>query len=241
MDTISEMPGLEAARPQSVIVWLVDQLRDAIISGRFQAGEPIRQESIASQYEVSRTPVREALRLLEAEGWIEQRPHRGAVVAALDPEDVIELFEVRAALETLAVRRSFPRLGDFNLKAIEKAYKAMVAAPESDIGAHNAFHMALYAAAGARLQRLVRNHLDAAQRYLRFEHSALKVSDIDRREHEALLKAALSRDVSKAVAVIESHVGGGGHGIARSLRSRAVEREKATKRGGGGRKNGKKT
>jgi DNA-binding GntR family transcriptional regulator len=211
---------VEPERPKSAILRLVDELRDAIIKGEYEAGQPIRQETVAATHKVSRTPVREAFRLLEAEGWIEQQPYCGAVVAPLDPDDVIELFDVRAALETLGIQRSFPRLSSAHIAALEAAHKAMNAAStEIELEAHQKFHLALHGAAGSRLQKLIRAQLDAAQRYLRLERSTLAVSDIDRAEHAALLAAARERDVSRGIEIIRSHVGGGGHSIARSLRA----------------------
>lgn len=231
MDPKRVMQLVDPDRPKSAILRLVDELREAIIKGEFEAGQPIRQETVASTYDVSRTPVREAFRLLEAEGWIEQQPYCGAVVAALDPDDVIELFEVRASLETLGIQRSFPRLTSAHITALEAAHKAMnTAPPEIELEAHQRFHLALHGAAGQRLQRLIRTQLDAAQRYLRLERSALAVSDIDRAEHAALLAAAKERNVARGIEIIQSHVGGGGHSIARALKANALVKPAVNRR-----------
>ncbi len=129
-------------------------------------------------------PVREAMRLLEAEGLVTKQPHRGAVVAPLDAEDALELFQIRAALEGVAVRRSFPALTDMQVDAIERAHGALEDAGDADKRArHSAFHLALYAAAGPRLQKMISDQLDAAQRYhLRFGRPGMEVSDRDRTE-----------------------------------------------------------
>ncbi len=206
-------------RPKTTSEWLFEQLRAGIITGEYAAGEPIRQDKIAERYEVSRMPVRDALRLLEAEGLVEQRPHRGAVVAELHADDALELFEVRAALESLAVRRSFPKLTDEQVEAIEDAHQALEKArPDEALVRHRAFHLALYAAAGPRLQKMITDQLDAAQRYhLRFGRKDMEVSDRDREEHIVLVQAARDRDVKAALHIIQSHVGGGGILISKSI------------------------
>lgn len=211
---------IQAARPKTAGSWLVEQLRDAVIRGTLPAGSAIRQEELARTYGVSRMPVRQALEALAAEGWIELRPHRGAVVATLDPEDALELFEVRAALEALAIRRSFPRLSAAQHGEIDRAWRALRAGRADRFTLHRQFHLTLYAAAGGRLIRLITQHLDAAQRYLRFESTTLHVSDDDNEEHALLVAAAERRDVEAGTQLINSHITGGGEAIAESLRRR---------------------
>jgi DNA-binding GntR family transcriptional regulator len=213
----------EAGRPKTAGNWLVDRLRQAIISGEIPANQAIRQEEIAATYQVSRMPVRQALDILAVEGWIEQRPHRGAVVTPLDPEDALELFEVRTALEILAIRRSFPHLSAEQRDTIKKAWDALVDEKGDSFILHQSFHLALYAAAGPRILRLVMQQLDAVQRYLRYEQSYARNAGADRAEHEALMAAALSGDAESGVAVLQEHVSDGGRAIADSLRKKISE------------------
>ena len=95
---------------QSLTSAVADKLREKIIRGEIREGEQLRQDAIAAEFQVSRIPVREALRQLEAEGLIIIVPHRGAVVSALSPEDVEELFHIRAVLECEVLKLSIPRL-----------------------------------------------------------------------------------------------------------------------------------
>jgi DNA-binding GntR family transcriptional regulator len=224
----------QGTRPRTTSQWLFDELRAAVIRGDYKAGQPIRQEEVAEKYNVSRMPVREVMRLLEAEGLVEQRPHRGAVVAELDADDALELFEMRATLEALGVRRSFPRLNNNHIKAIEEAHQALEKARRSEtVVKHRDFHLSLYAAAGPRLQKVIGDQLDAAQRYhLRFGRPGMEVSADDRREHIALVEAARRRDVDAAVKIVEKHVGGGGSSIAQSIAERkqsGTERKRSSR------------
>ena len=94
MDSVS---SLDSAIPrQSLTSAVADKLRDQIIRGVIPEGAQLRQDAIANQFKVSRIPVREALRQLDAEGLITILPNRGAIVPALSPEDIEELFSIRA-------------------------------------------------------------------------------------------------------------------------------------------------
>lgn len=91
---------------------VTDNLRSAILSGQLGPGDRLQHDDIARQFGVSRMPVREALRVLHSEGLVELRPHRGAVVVDLRPEDVAEIFEIRAMLEAQAAELAAPNLTD---------------------------------------------------------------------------------------------------------------------------------
>src|SRR5260370_8280233 len=95
---------------QSLTSAVADKLRDQIIRGEIPEGAQLRQDAIASQYQVSRIPVREALRQLDAEGLIAIVPNRGAVVPTLSSDDIEELFSIRALLEHELLRLSIPHL-----------------------------------------------------------------------------------------------------------------------------------
>src|ERR1700730_3717347 len=101
----------ESAIPrQSLTSAVADKLRDQIIRGEIVEGAQLRQDVIAGQYHVSRIPVREALRQLDAEGLITIVPNRGAIVPELSPNDIEELFAIRALLEPEVLKLSIPRL-----------------------------------------------------------------------------------------------------------------------------------
>ena len=217
------MSDAVSTRPTATTTWLVDQLRHAIIEGAIPEGAALRQTDIASQYDVSRMPVREAINRLEAEGWVEHHPHKGSYVVRLDAEDAREIFAIRAALETLAVSRAFPALSTARIEKAEGALKELEIA-EGDVwfAAHKRFHLSLYEDAGRRLCRLIAQQLDAAERYLRLENAVLDVADKDRREHRALLDAARAGDAARAAETIRCHVAETGDVLARCLGDRAA-------------------
>jgi len=87
---------------------VAESLRERILDGEFKAGFPLRQDALASEFGVSRIPIREALMQLEAEGLIKIHPHRGAIVSELSTEEVQELFALRALLEPRLLRIPLP-------------------------------------------------------------------------------------------------------------------------------------
>jgi len=91
---------------QSLATAVADKLREKILNGELREGQQLRQDAIAAELRVSRIPVREALRQLEAEGLVTIIPHRGAVVSALSLEEIEELFEIRAVLECHILRKA---------------------------------------------------------------------------------------------------------------------------------------
>lgn len=212
---------IDAPRPVSTATWLLEKLRNSILDGTRPAHSLIRQEELAAVYGVSRMPVREALRSLEAEGLIINRPNRGAVVAPLDPDDALEIFDIRAVLESLALRRSIPNMNELQKANAVAALQALEhASPEQVPSANRAFHLSLAAAAGDRLQKLIGQYIDAAARYLRVEATLVGTVDEDRYEHRALLEATMLGDVRGAMRLIERHVAGTGSEIAEVLRDR---------------------
>src|SRR5512133_2256076 len=127
-----------------------DAIRERILRGRYPEGEPLRQDAIGIELGVSRIPVREALRQLEAEGLVTFNPHRGAVVSSLSLADIEEVFALRADIECDLIRRALPRLGDGDVRRAREILDAYDRAlRDGEVAAWGAlnwqFHAALYA------------------------------------------------------------------------------------------------
>src|SRR4051795_6810596 len=97
-----------------------EQLQHAILEGVLKPGERLRAEALAQRYGTSRTPVREALLQLEAQGLVEVEPNRGAVVRAFDRADLLDLYEVRALLEPAAAARAATRIGEDDVARLQQ-------------------------------------------------------------------------------------------------------------------------
>ena len=105
------IPDHRTRPPQSKTAYVVERLREEIAAGVIVAGAPLRQTEIASRYGVSPTPVREALRILEAAGTIVYSPNRGATVREMHPTDGDDLYRLRAEMEGFACELSVQRRG----------------------------------------------------------------------------------------------------------------------------------
>src|SRR5487761_1059090 len=114
-----KIPGNSIPRT-SLASAVADKLREMIIRGEIQEGEQLSQGAVASDFQVSRIPVREAMRQLEAEGLITIVPHRGGVVSALSPEEIEELFDIRVLLESEVLKLSIPNLTDADFKQADE-------------------------------------------------------------------------------------------------------------------------
>ena len=104
-------------RPQdkegkSLSSWVVSRLTEAILNGEFEPGEKLDQELIATKLEMSRTPVREAMKELAAEGFVELRAFRGVYIPILTPKDVQDIYEIRWIIESEIVRQATPVIPD---------------------------------------------------------------------------------------------------------------------------------
>lgn len=230
-DNLTEI--IATARPQfrTATAYVTDVLREAIVGGVIPEGTPLRQDELAERFKVSRMPVREALRLLESQGLVDFQPHKGAVVAALRTDEVVEIFETRAALEVLAVRRSIPLLPNETLSEAASLLEDLETETElvQRMRLHRRFHLSLYSRAGARLLQLVEGQFNAADRYLRIESVEMNNSSEDLDEHRALLAACRRRDVKRAVAILGPHIEEGGRELAAKL-ERARKNSKVGKR-----------
>ena len=112
---VASVPGILEGRGrlvQNASVAATELIREAILDGRLDPGSRLKEEELARELGISRTPVREALLMLQAEGLIETVPNRGAVVRTHDAEDLIDLYQLRALLEGYAARQAAARVTD---------------------------------------------------------------------------------------------------------------------------------
>ena len=143
---------------QTVASMTLDAIRDGILHGNYPEGEPLRQDALADELGVSRIPIREALRQLEAEGLVTFSPHRGAIVSSLSLEEIEEVFELRATLEPDLIRRALPRLTTYQLdqadEILDRYAEALRSGNVAQWGELNwEFHSSLWAPAGRPVTR----------------------------------------------------------------------------------------
>src|SRR4051794_39093647 len=190
----------------------LERLREAIILGELTPGTPLGLEDLARQLGMSISPIREAVRQLEALGLAEHVPHHGAKVMALDVEELRELFSIRLALEGMALRRAaelFEPADAVRARAQLGSYD--VARRDGDIRAavraHGEFHFALYEAARSPwLVRLIRPAWDSCERYRPVLFAKGAVQDRHEEIGTELLGACESHDPERAAAALREHL-----------------------------------
>lgn len=195
------------------------ELRADIIHGRLKPDSPLRQEHLADRFTTSRMPVRDALRMLEAEGLIDMQPNRGARVAPLDPEGFREIYEMRAAAEALALRKAIPEMTNSQLDHAAELQDMAETAPIAAFGnLNNRFHKTLYAPCGwARLLSHIDVLADLSDRYLRIAAIELDYTGQSHEEHRTLLMACYERDTEKACSLLDTHIKEAGQALYSAL------------------------
>ncbi|MFX4221428.1 MAG: GntR family transcriptional regulator [Thalassobaculum sp.] len=196
-------------RPRTASEFVQRVLRAAILDGRIPPGTALRQEALAAAFDVSRMPVREALRQLEAQALLEFTPHKGAVVAEISAQDQADTYLIRRALEPVAFAQSIPHLTREDLDRAEELVADMDREPEHGrLGELNRrFHMSLYARAGSpKLLRLIERQLVEHDRYLRFHLAKLGRCRMSQDDHRAMIRAAEDRDIPASIRILQRHI-----------------------------------
>ncbi len=196
----------------SLPIALARSLRERILNGEFKEGDALVQEAIAAEYDVSRMPVREAFRELEACGLINLKVHKGAVVTTLPLEQIGELFDLRALLECELLKVAVPLMTEAHLHAsrvllveLDQAYH------QRDVGRWGglnwAFHKSLYLpAARPQTMAVVQGINIQTDRYIRLQ--LLLTHDLEdaEKEHHEMLQLCEAGEVAKVVDIMRSHI-----------------------------------
>lgn len=187
-------------------------LRQEILANRLPPGTVLQEVALSESLGVSRGPVREAIGRLGSEGLVTVRPRRGAIVASLTREEFLEAYQVREALEVLAIRLAVPRLSAASLAELRRLIEEMVELAErSDVDgffrANAAFHWAFVEASGN--QRLRDVYQQLVGQMGRYQMRSLALRGSLRRsiqEHRAILRAVEKRDAQRAAHLLAEHI-----------------------------------
>jgi len=205
----------EAARPSGTLHGeLLVALRDFIVEGNLEDGARVPERALCERFNISRTPLREALKVLAAEGLIELLPNRGARVRELSPADLRELFDVMGGLEALAGRLACERITEAEFAEIERIHHEMYhfylrRDMHGYFHCNQAIHQLIVSAAGNAT--LTATYAGLAGRIRRVRYSANLAKDRDRlgeamREHEAILDALRRRAGSELSDILFVHL-----------------------------------
>jgi len=200
--------GTLGGRHVPLRIQVLDELRERIATGNLAPGARLIERDLAAQMGVSRVPVREALRMLEAEGMVHTVPRKGVVVNSHSRRDVEELFDVREALEVMGCRRAAEHGTEEGFLALKEllgqARAAVEAADEAQIARANAaFHEQVTILADNRVLAGIMQPLGSRMRWL-FAQSNNPGHTVE--EHEELFDAIVSRNAGAAAACAAEHV-----------------------------------
>ncbi|MDD3168545.1 MAG: GntR family transcriptional regulator [Eubacteriales bacterium] len=191
---------------------LFSNLRKDILQGRLHQGEKLTEQQICDEYNVSRTPVREAFRQLELEGFIETIPNRGAFVVGFSPQDIQDMYELRKAYEVLAVKWAIERITREESEKLEEAFEFMEfytqkKDAEKMMNINMNFHELIYRASH---NRMLYHILSSYQLYIKQSRTS-RSNTADHlegilQEHRAIFEAFKHRDTNAGIAAVSSHL-----------------------------------
>ena len=206
--------------------FVVDELRERIVSGELMAGTKIDQQALAEELGVSRMPVREALRRLSAEGFVELLSHRGAVVVQLSDEEIIEVYEMRGVLQGLASRLAVPNYTDEAVAEIRHLLDKMDATRDVQawIELNHEFHRHIERPAGARrLDELIERLTLQCAPYLQISVHFLHAQSSPQELHHEIYDAVEKRDADALEAAVRAHLASWGRDVAGFVRDRVAD------------------
>lgn len=191
---------------------IFNTLRDAIVSGDLKPGERLMEVDLAEKMGVSRTPVREAVRKLEMEGLVTMVPRKGTHVAELSAKDIMDVLEVRAALDRLATELAAERIRQEHIRSLENIHKQYISCIEKEnipgaIKKDVEFHEIIYNASGNNKL----TNVAASLREQIYRYRVLYLKDFTNaeevlREHQSILQALYDKDVELAGKLAEEHI-----------------------------------
>lgn len=197
---------------------VVEAIREKILIGEIKAGEPLRQAALATELNVSRIPVREALLQLEAEGLVNFEPHKGATATLLSAEQVDEIFELRALLEAELLKHSIPNLSKEELDEAGELINEMESLTEAPGNLSSElnykFHQVLYGKANRpQTAELASTLLQNSLRYVRMHLRLAGGENTAQCQHKQLLQLCREGDSANACLFLKQHILGAKDGI----------------------------
>ncbi|WP_209507529.1 MULTISPECIES: GntR family transcriptional regulator [unclassified Ruegeria] len=206
------MAGKRAITKQSLPDVIANDLRERILNGELAEGEAIRQEALAEEYDVSRMPIREALKRLNAEGLIQWANNRGGSVTKHSLKEIGEIFDLRMLIEVDLFRRAIPQMTSADFARCNEILTQMEASyDENDVGKwgilNYQYHSALYAASQRKLTNELLDRVNLqSDRYVRMHLSVMKQREPAKKEHRELLKLAQAGNVDEACDMLMRHI-----------------------------------
>lgn len=190
---------------------IANSVKEEILSGKFPPGVRILQEDIAERFGASRSPVREALRILEAEGLINLIAHTGAWISKLSLAECEEMYQIRERIEPLLLRLSIPNISESVITELQEVAIQMQATKdvETFLKLDRQFHLLSYSKAETTLVGNMVNRLWNTTQHYRRAYSQLVVASsfkLAHYEHQLLIAAIVKKDTEDAERILYGHI-----------------------------------
>jgi GntR family transcriptional regulator of gluconate operon len=228
--------SLIAPSQRTLSDYVADQLRQAILTEQFRPNARLVEQDIAESMKTSRGPVRDALKILENEGLVVRQPHRGAFVAQLDPEDILEIYSLREALETLAIRLAIKHASNRDIDTLEELVHNMAHLAEQEYNQLDAtnvdmeFHHTLVRISGHGRVLTAWEALAGQIRMVVLKHRLDNPQDLRVRSvswHEKIVSAMRERDIEKSVQELRIHMAASSEWIEKLIEHKKKQKQPA--------------
>jgi DNA-binding GntR family transcriptional regulator len=201
----------DAPRVRNASVAATELIRQAILDGRLEPGERLKEEELARELGISRTPVREALLILQAEGLVVGTPNRGAVVRSYDADDLRDLYQLRALLEGHGARLAATRISDSQVDELRESCERFESISPDDfrelVRENLLFHNAILAAAGSdRLAWMAQKVIELPLVYKSYVWYSPDQTRRSAEFHRQITEALAVRDADRAEPLMREHV-----------------------------------
>jgi len=189
-----------------------EQIRTAILEGLIKPGDKLETDAIAAAFKVSRMPVREAIKRMQLEGWVDVKPHKEVRVASVTKDQIRDVFSVRAMLESLAAREAAEKISEAETALIWQTYQDMEKLVQSGDTAgqvikNREFHEIIHKVSGNKvLQSIASNLFDSIERYRLQFLSLPQRPDEVLKEHRKLLEAIESHNMDTSEKLMRRHI-----------------------------------
>jgi len=209
LPSLREVVGRHASAAQTAPEMAAVALREAVVTGALQGGTTIKQDEVAQLLQISKAPIREALRELQAEGLVHAVKNRGFIVTRMSAAEMDEMFQIRRALEPMAIELAMPMMTSKDIQKgtafIEKMENLSDLSWMCDFNL--SFHLALYAPSeAAHLLKMIRHAHYVSHRYVHASYWAGNSAPASQDEHRTILDACKRRDTEQASSLLRHHI-----------------------------------
>ena len=211
---------IQKAKVNSLSTNIACDLRSKIIIGEIKGGTPLKQDSLAQQYNISISTLREALKILEGEGLVAFTTNRGAIITKLSATEALNIFEIRIMLECGALSASMPYFDETHLSKLHQVLEKEASCDDTKLynELNTEFHALLYEKANnPKLLELIKLLHNNVGRYLVFYLNEMSFKEQSHYEHLQLLTACQNKDTAAAKRLLKKHMQSAGKCLAKYL------------------------